>query len=61
MMRRFLWLALLLIGAGYLAVVWHKAAGLEPLPMIWRMDQILPAWKSGQVPISANYSICPSG
>ncbi len=53
MVRRFLWLALLLIGAGYFGPwVWHKAAGLNlSADDLGEWIKFLPAWKSGQLPI----------
>src|SRR5512144_60818 len=51
--RRFLWLALLLIGAGYFGPwVWHKAAGLNlSADDLGEWIKFLPAWKSGQLPV----------
>ena len=51
--RRFLWLALLLIGAGYFGPwVWHKAAGLNlSADDLGEWIKFLPAWKSSQLPV----------
>jgi hypothetical protein len=51
--RRFLWIALLLIGAGYFGPwVWHKAAGLNlSADDLGEWIKFLPAWKSGQLPV----------
>jgi hypothetical protein len=51
--RRFLWLGLLLIGAGYFGPwVWHKAAGLNlSADDLGEWIKFLPAWKSGQLPV----------
>jgi hypothetical protein len=53
MARRFLWLALLLIGAGYFGPwVWHKAAGLNlSADDLGEWVKFLPAWKSGQLAV----------
>jgi len=53
MTRRFLWLALLLIGAGYFGPwVWHKAAGLIlSADDLGEWIKFLPAWKSSQLPV----------
>ena len=53
MARRFLWLALLLIGAGYFGPwVLHKAAGLIlSADDLGEWIKFLPAWKSGQLPV----------
>ncbi len=53
MARRFLWLALLLIGAGYFGPwVWHKAAGLNlSADDLGEWIKFLPAWTSGQLPV----------
>jgi hypothetical protein len=53
MARRLLWLALLLIGAGYFGPwVWHKAAGLNlSADDLGEWLKFLPAWKEGQLPI----------
>jgi hypothetical protein len=53
MMRRFLWIALFLIGAGYFGPwVWHKAAGLIlSADDLGEWIKFLPAWKSGQLPV----------
>jgi hypothetical protein len=53
MVRRFLWIALLLIGAGYFGPwVWHKAAGLNlSADDLGEWIKFLPAWKSGQLPV----------
>ncbi len=52
-MRRLLWLALILIGAGYFGPwVWHKAAGLNlSADDLGEWIKFLPAWKSGQLPV----------
>ena len=51
--RYLLWLALLLIGAGYFGPwVWHKAAGLNlSADDLGEWIKFLPAWKSGQLPV----------
>jgi hypothetical protein len=53
MARRFLWVALLLIGAGYFGPwVWHKAAGLNlSADDLGEWIKFLPAWKAGQLPV----------
>ncbi len=53
MVRRVLWLALILIGAGYFGPwVWHKAAGLNlSADDLGEWIKFLPAWKSGQLPV----------
>ena len=53
MPRRFLWLALFLIGAGYFGPwVWHKAAGLNlSADDLGEWIKFLPAWRSGQLPV----------
>jgi hypothetical protein len=53
MARRLLWLALILIGAGYFGPwVWHKAAGLNlSADDLGEWIKFLPAWKSGQLPV----------
>lgn len=53
MVRRFLWLALLLIGAGYFGPwVWHKAVGLNlSADDLGEWIKFLPTWKSGQLPV----------
>ncbi len=53
MVRRVLWLALLLIGAGYFGPwVWHKAAGLNlSADDLGEWIKFLPAWKEGQLPV----------
>jgi hypothetical protein len=53
MARRFLWLALILIGAGYFGPwVWHKAAGLNlSADDLGEWIKFLPAWKAGQLPV----------
>ncbi len=53
MMRRLLWIALLLIGAGYFGPwVWHKAAGLNlSADDLGEWIKFLPAWKAGQLPV----------
>jgi hydrogenase/urease accessory protein HupE len=53
MMRRLLWIALFLIGAGYFGPwVWHKAAGLMlSADDLGEWIKFLPAWKSGQLPV----------
>ena len=52
-LRRFLWLALFLIGAGYFGPwVWHKAAGLNlSADDMGEWIKFLPAWKAGQLPV----------
>jgi hypothetical protein len=51
--RYWLWLGLLLIGAGYFGPwVWHKAAGLNlSADDLGEWIKFLPAWKSGQLPV----------
>jgi hydrogenase/urease accessory protein HupE len=51
--RRWLWLALFLIGAGYFGPwVWHKAAGLNlSADDLGEWIKFLPAWKLGQLPV----------
>jgi hypothetical protein len=51
--RRFLWLALILIGAGYFGPwVWHKAAGLNlSADDLGEWIKFLPVWKTGQLPV----------
>src|SRR5512141_2889712 len=53
MVRRLLWLALILIGVGYLGPwVWHKAAGLNlSADDLGEWIKFLPAWKLGQLPV----------
>jgi hypothetical protein len=53
MPRRLLWLALLLICAGYFGPwVWHKDAGLVlSADDLGEWIKFLPAWKSGQLPV----------
>jgi hypothetical protein len=53
MPRRFLWLALILIGVGYFGPwVWHKAAGLNlSADDLGEWIKFLPAWRSGQLPV----------
>jgi hypothetical protein len=52
-MRRLLWIALILIGAGYFGPwVWHKAAGLNlSADDLGEWIKFLPAWKAGQLPV----------
>ena len=52
-LRPWLWLALLLIGAGYFGPwVWHRAAGLNlSADDLGEWIKFLPAWKSGQLPV----------
>ena len=52
-LRRFLWIALFLIGAGYFGPwVWHKAAGLNlSADDLGEWIKFLSAWKSGQLPV----------
>jgi hydrogenase/urease accessory protein HupE len=52
-LRYLLWLALLLIGAGYFGPwVWHKAAGLNlSADDLGEWTKFLPAWKAGQLPV----------
>jgi hypothetical protein len=52
-LRRWLWLALFLIGAGYFGPwVWHKAAGLNlSADDLGEWIKFLPAWKLGQLPV----------
>ena len=53
MARHLLWIALLLIGAGYFGPwVWHKAAGLNlSADDLGEWIKFLPAWKAGQLPV----------
>jgi hypothetical protein len=52
-LRHWLWLGLLLIGAGYFGPwVWHKAAGLNlSADDLGEWIKFLPVWKSGQLPV----------
>jgi hypothetical protein len=52
-MRRLLWIALILIGAGYFGPwVWHRAAGLIlSADDLGEWIKFLPAWRSGQLPV----------
>lgn len=52
-LRRWLWIALVLIGAGYFGPwVWHKAAGLNlSADDLGEWIKFLPAWRSGQLPV----------
>jgi hypothetical protein len=52
-LRHWLWLALLLIGAGYFAPwVWHKDAGLiQSADDLGEWIKFLPAWQAGQLPV----------
>ncbi len=60
-LRRLLWLALFLIGAGYFGPwVWHKAAGLNlSADDLGEWIKFLPAWKSGQLPVARELFYLP--
>ena len=60
-LRHWLWLALLLIGAGYFGPwVWHKAAGLNlSADDLGEWIKFLPAWKSGQLPVTRELFYLP--
>jgi hypothetical protein len=60
-MRHLLWLALFLIGAGYFGPwVWHKAAGLNlSADDLGEWIKFLPAWKSGQLPVTRELFYLP--
>ena len=61
MVRRVLWLALLLMGAGYFGPwVWHKAAGLNlSADDLGEWIKFLPEWKSGQLPVTRELFYLP--
>jgi hypothetical protein len=60
-LRYWLWLALILIGAGYFGPwVWHKAAGLNlSADDLGEWIKFLPAWKSGQLPVTRELFYLP--
>ena len=60
-LRHLLWLALFLIGAGYFGPwVWHKAAGLIlSADDLGEWIKFLPAWKSGQLPVTRELFYLP--
>ena len=60
-LRYLLWLALILIGAGYFGPwVWHKAAGLIlSADDLGEWIKFLPAWKSGQLPVTRELFYLP--
>ncbi len=60
-LRYVLWLALILIGAGYFGPwVWHKAAGLIlSADDLGEWIKFLPAWKSGQLPVTRELFYLP--
>jgi hypothetical protein len=60
-LRHLLWLGLLLIGAGYFGPwVWHKAAGLNlSADDLGEWIKFLPAWKSGQLPVTRELFYLP--
>jgi len=60
-LRYLLWLALILNGAGYFCPwVWHKAAGLIlSADDLGEWIKFLPAWKSGQLPVTRELFYLP--
>jgi hypothetical protein len=59
--RRLLWIGLILIGAGYFGPwVAHKAAGLNlSADDLGEWIKFLPAWKSGQLPVTRELFYLP--
>ena len=61
MLRRLLWLGLLLIGAGYFGSwVWHKDAALIlSADDLGEWIKFLPAWQTGQLPVQRELFYLP--